>query len=106
MVVGGRHVGEDGVERQQAALHQQRDVRQLDRDELRPSFVDGRPGVRSDEERPVEEVALHFRGKVRVRPLAVQVNDLDVLQLRSPAAQGVEEHGRRGGRALDVDLLA
>ena len=101
-----RHVGEDGIERQQAALHQQRDVRQLDRDELRPSFIDGGPSVRTDEERPVEEVTLHLGGKVRVWPLAVEVNDFDVLQLRGLAAQGVEEHGRRGGRALDVNLLA
>ena len=105
MGIWRRHVGEDGIERQQATLHQQGDVRQLDRDELRASFVDGRAGVRSDEEGPVEEVALHLGGEVRVRPLAMQMNDLDVLQFRGLAAQGVEERGRRGGGALDVDLL-
>jgi hypothetical protein len=51
-------------------------------------------------------VARHLGSKVRVGPLAMQVNDFHILQPRGPTAQGVEKHGRRGGRALDVDLLA
>jgi hypothetical protein len=78
----------------------------LDRDELGSPSVDRVPSIWPNEERPVEEVALHFWGKMRMRAFAVEVNDLDVLQLRSPAAQGVEEHRRRGGGAMDVYLLA
>jgi hypothetical protein len=53
----------------------------------------------------MEKVTCHLRREVRVRALAVHVNDLDVLKQRGAPAQRVEEHGRRRGGAVHEDLL-
>ena len=104
--VGRRHVDEDGVEREQAALEQPRDVAQEHRDELGPPLVDGLPRVRADEQRPVAEVRRHLRGQVRPGSLGVEVDHADVVEFRCSRHEGVEQdRGHRRG-ALEVDLVA
>ena len=104
--VGRRRVDEHGVEWQEPAVEQARDVGQEGRDVLGPAFVDRGPGVGPDEQRPMAEVRLHLRGEVGTRSLAVKVDDADVLELGCPCHEGIEEDrgGRRG--AVEVDLIA
>ena len=71
----------------------------------RPSLI-ACAGVGADEQGAVAEVAGHLGGQVRAGPLGVHVDDLHVLELGRPRDQGVEQDGRRGGGALDVDLVA
>ena len=87
-------------------LEQPRDVRQEDRHVVGPALVDGGPRVRPDEQRPMPEVALHLRREVRARALGVEVDDRDVVELLGARDEGVEEHGRRRGRAVEVDPIA
>ena len=101
---GGIH--EDGVERQPPAIEQARHVRQEDRDVVGPTVVDGLPRVRPDEQGTVAKMRRHLGGQVRSRPLAMQVDDAHVGQVRSPCDQRIEQHRRCRRRALEVDLLA
>ena len=52
------------------------------------------------------EVPGHLRGEVRTGPLDVEMHHPDVVQLGSARHQRIEQHGRRRGRAVDVDLVA
>ena len=106
MGVGRRRVDEDRVEREQAGVEQARDVRQEDRDVVGAALVDRRAGVGPDEQRPMAEVRRHLGRQVRPGPLAVEVDDADVAELRRPRDERVEEDRRRRRRALEVDLLA
>ena len=47
-----------------------------------------------------------WRGEMRARSLAVQVDDADVSQLGRARDQGVEQHGGRRAGAVEVDRLA
>ena len=105
--VGRRGVDEHRVEREGARVEQVGHVRQEDRHVVRPPLIDRPPGVRSDEQRPVPDVAGHLRSQVRPRTLDVQMHDADVgqvLRLR-PLDQRVEEDRRRRGGAVNIDLV-
>ena len=104
--VGRGGVDEDDVERDRAGVEQVRDVGQEDRHVVGPALVDGRAGVRPDEQGAMAEVAGHLRGQVRAGPLDVQMDHPHVVQLGSPRDERVEQHGRRRRRAVDVDLVA
>ena len=104
--VGRGGVDQDDVQRDRAGVEEVRDVRQEDRHVVGPALVDGRAGVRPDEQGPMAEVAGHLRGEVRTGPLDVEMHHPDVVQLGCTRHQGVEQHGRGRRRAVDVDLVA
>ena len=106
MGVGRRRVHEHDVERERAALEQPRDVREEDRDVVRAALAHGPSRVRPDEQRPMPEVALHLRGQVRTRTLRVQVDDRHVAELVGTGHEGVQQHRRRGCRAVHVHAIA
>ena len=51
------------------------------------------------------EVARHLGRQVRARALGVEVDDPDVAELRRPGDERLEQHRRRGRRAVDVDAI-
>ena len=106
MAIGRRGVDEDRIQRQRPGLEEARDVGQEDRHVVRPSLVHGRPRVRPDEQGAVAKVRRHVRGQVRTRPLDVEVDDADIVQLRRPRDECVEQHRWRGRGAMNVDLVA
>ena len=106
MGVRWRDVDQDGVEREQAALEQPRDVAQEHRDELGPTLVDGRPRVGADEQRAVAEMRRHLGRQVRPGSLGVEVDHADVVQVRRPGHERVEQDRGHGRGALEVDLVA
>ena len=59
---------------------------------VRPPLVHGGPGVRPDEQGAVAKVRRHIRGQVRARPFDVQVDDADIVQVRRPRDECVEQH--------------
>ena len=104
--VGRRGVHEDVVERQHPGLEQPRHVGQEDRHVVGAALLDGRSGVRADEQRPMPEVPRHLRREVRPGPLAVEVDDADVAQLGRARDERVEQDRRRRRGAVEVELLA
>ena len=104
--IGRCRVDEDRIERHGASVEELRHVREEDRHVVRPPLVDRRPGIRADEERPMPEVGGHLGREVRAGALAMQVDHGDVVELRRPCHERVEEHRRRRRRAVQVDLLA
>ena len=105
MVVRDGHVDQDGVERHDAALEEERDLREEDRDVLRAAFVDRLAGVLADEQGLVMEVADHLRREVGVRSLGVHMDDLHVLEFGRALHERLEEDFGRGSGALHEDLL-
>ena len=105
MLVGRRDVQHGHVHRGAAAGKKPGHVRQEDRHVGGTSFGDRVPGVRADEERTVEEVAGLLRLSVRGGAVRVQMDDLDIGQLRPPGDQRVDEHVRGGAGALGEDPL-
>ena len=87
-------------------LEQPRHVGQEHRHVVGPPLVDRGARVRPDEQRAMPEMALHPGREVRPRALGVQVDDADVVQLRGPVDQRLEQDRRRGGRAMEVDAVA
>ncbi len=60
-----------------------RDVRQNDGDELGPTFVDGSPGVRANEEGAMPKMGRHLGREVRAGTLEMEEHRRNVIrQLR------------------------
>ncbi len=51
------------------------------------------------------KVRRHIRGQVWARPFDVQVDDADIVQLRRPRDECVEQHRRSGRGAMNIDLV-
>ena len=98
-------IDEDGIERQQAPVEQARHVREEGRDVIGTSLGDRSARVRADEERLVPEMWCHLGRKMRPGPLAMEVDDADVGELRRSRHEGVEQDRRRRRRTLQVELL-
>ena len=105
MAVGRRCIDQDGIEWQSARFEQARHVRQEDRDVVGAALVHRSPGIGPDEQGPVAEIPRHRRREVRPRPLDVEVDDTDRLELRGTSDEGVEQDRWRRRRAVDVDLV-
>ena len=111
---GGVALTKHRVERQRAGPEQRRHVRQEHRHEVRATLVDGPARVRPDEQRPVAEVRRHLGREVRPGALRVEVDHRDVLELRRPGDERVEQDlgrgrrrtGRRSGRADRIPATA
>ena len=89
-----------------ARVEESRDVRQERGNVLGPPLVDRGAGVGPDEQREVAEVRGHLGREMRAGAFAMEMDDADVPELRGAGDQRVEQDGRRGRRAVDVDLLA
>ncbi len=87
-------------------VEQARHVGQERGDVLGATLVDRRAGVGSDEQGDVPEVRCHLGRQMRAWPLAMQMNNPNIAQLRRPGHQGVQEDGWRGSGAMEIDLLA
>ena len=87
-------------------VEEARDIGQEDRDVVGAALVHRGAGVRPDEQRAMAEVAGHLGRQVRPRPLDVEVDDPDVVQLRGARDERVEQDRRRRRRAVHVDLVA
>ena len=103
--VGRGDVDQDRVERQDARAEEARHVGEEDGDVFGASLVDRGARIGADEERLVAEMAGHLGRKVWRGSLRVEVEDADVLELRSAFDQRVEQD-RWGGRStVDEELL-
>ena len=106
MFIRWRDVEQNCVELDDTTAKEVGDVRKEGRDVLGPALIDGCPRIGPDEQRTVAEVTGHLGRQVRPRPLGMQVDYSDVLELERARHERVQQDRRCRGSPVEVNLLA
>ncbi len=100
-----RYLHQRNIETQDPVAEEPRYLRQEHRRKIGASGVDGFSRVRADEQRIVPKACRVLRPDVWGRALSVQMDDLDVAQLRRPSHQRLHQSLGDGAAALQIDAL-